>query len=520
MDLEKFICSLIKYHKPITEIEICSALKDQGLEYKGGVIVEVGQEKETKFSTGDWIVTPNNQIKQIKSISFGNYRFTDGSLYNIIDVDNKGHIWTIEDAKDGDVLAYNDGSLTIFRYRLSGLDAGLYMSHVLLTDKIEFKQTCAINNVHPATKEQCDTLTKAMTEAGYIFDFEKKELKKTEPKFKVGDWVTDGVSRCQICFIDDTQYWYSENCILGSIESIDKRYRLWTIGDAKDGDVLCSEQMILLFKKWEYTDWSFVIAYAGIDVLGQLQITNEHWLISNHAHPATKEERNLLFQKMKEAGYEWDAEKKKLKKIEPKPADNRESSFLTAERAKEVSPFMRSGFENESVGWSKEEEEYMRYLNTLVDNTASYEYSKKVKCFLKSLIPQPKQEWNEEDEDLLKCTINNLTELEQRFGKDYGKVGKCINWIKQKRWKKSLKTADLENSLCDIQDGYSDTSYEYRVLGEAIEFIRSTDDPHAWRPSDEQITWLYRAADDASKDSRMKQILNELLSDLKKLREG
>jgi hypothetical protein len=39
-----------------------------------------------------------------------------------------------------------------------------------------------------------------------------------------------------------------------------------------------------------------------------------------------------------------------------------------------------------------------------------------------------------------------------------------------------------------------------------------------WKPSEEQITWLYRAADDASKDSRMKQILNKLLSDLKKLR--
>ena len=39
-----------------------------------------------------------------------------------------------------------------------------------------------------------------------------------------------------------------------------------------------------------------------------------------------------------------------------------------------------------------------------------------------------------------------------------------------------------------------------------------------WKPSEEQITWLYQAADDASKDSRMKQVLNELLSDLKKLR--
>ena len=34
----------------------------------------------------------------------------------------------------------------------------------------------------PATKEQRDTLMKAMAEAGYAFDFEKKELKKIEPQ--------------------------------------------------------------------------------------------------------------------------------------------------------------------------------------------------------------------------------------------------------------------------------------------------------------------------------------------------
>ena len=139
----------------------------------------------------------------------------------------------------------------------------------------------------------------------------------------------------------------------------------------------------------------------------------------------------------------------------------------------------------------------------------------------------PNKEWGEEDEDLLKCTINNLTELEQRFGKDYGKVGECINWIKQRHWKKSLKTVDLENSLCDIQDGYSDTSYEYRVLGEAIEFIRGTD---PWKPSDEQMDAVKSAALDVAKfSSRSEQLMLEnepyykalvsLYNDLKKLRE-
>ena len=35
------------------------------------------------------------------------------------------------------------------------------------------------------------------------------------------------------------------------------------------------------------------------------------------AYPATKEQRDLLFKKMKEAGYQWDAEKKELRKIQP-----------------------------------------------------------------------------------------------------------------------------------------------------------------------------------------------------------
>ena len=36
-------------------------------------------------------------------------------------------------------------------------------------------------------------------------------------------------------------------------------------------------------------------------------------------YPATKDQRDLLFQKMKESGYEWNDEKKELKKIEQKP---------------------------------------------------------------------------------------------------------------------------------------------------------------------------------------------------------
>lgn len=148
------------------------------------------------------------------------------------------------------------------------------------------------------------------------FDYENANIKqkdfapKQEQKFHEGDWVVNRFGDVwHIDSFDKKNYQVSDekgNYNYFPISKQDEMHH-WTIQDAKDGDVLCSEQIIILFKKWEYnSDWNYVIAYAGIDITGKLQITNEHWLISNHAHPATKEQRDLLFTKMKEVGYEWD----------------------------------------------------------------------------------------------------------------------------------------------------------------------------------------------------------------------
>lgn len=146
---------------------------------------------------------------------------------------------------------------------------------------------------------------------------EQKSVDKIEPKhvpkFHEGDWVIGGLTKNeprQIAEVTEEGYKTTYGGWIGS--SFEKDLHLWTIQDAKDGDVICSGQIILLFKKWEDSDWNFVIAYAGIDVSGKLQITNGHWLIANDSHPATKEQRDILFQKMDEAGYEWDAERKEL----------------------------------------------------------------------------------------------------------------------------------------------------------------------------------------------------------------
>lgn len=99
-------------------------------------------------------------------------------------------------------------------------------------------------------------------------------------------------------------------------------FRQWTIYDAKDGDVLATEDK-------NFTT-PFVAIYQSIGDTVYDNITfNSHCFIGfdgnfyggeeghtiEDIHPATKEQSDLLFTKMKEAGYEWDAEKKDFEKL-------------------------------------------------------------------------------------------------------------------------------------------------------------------------------------------------------------
>jgi len=79
---------------------------------------------------------------------------------------------------------------------------------------------------------------------------------------------------------------------------------------------------------------------------------------------------------------------------------------------------------------------------------------------------------------------------------------------------------DIIVSRLEVDIEYWESRSKRRVDEDkrVINWLKSLKERYTWKPSDEQITWLYRAADDASKDSRMKQVLENLLSDLKKLR--
>ena len=169
---------------------------------------------------------------------------------------------------------------------------------------------------------------------------EQKSVDKVEPKFepqfKVGNWITDGYIYYKITEILDDRYiieskYDKRGAILFEYEN---RYHLWTIQDAKDGDVLVCDinkaeiggdveklpniiPTICIYHN-VVKDQDFIHTYCSLYNESSLIVSNSMYYNTfvYNIHPATKEQRELLFEKMREAGYELDAEKKELKKIE------------------------------------------------------------------------------------------------------------------------------------------------------------------------------------------------------------
>ena len=189
------------------------------------------------------------------------------------------------------------------------------------------------NAFHPATIEQCDRLFQKIKETDYKWNSEIKSLEKIFP-YNIGTkvWVKSdkehkyihtivGISR-NAC--GNLEYEVKEEKT-GIVVHYPKELLIpitkepqFKIGDiiqdAKDGDVLVDkDNNIGIFQKFEGIYWYSYI-YLGCDgKLRGFSIGGSHK--QTDVHPATKEQRDLLFQKIKEAGYCWNDKTKILERL-------------------------------------------------------------------------------------------------------------------------------------------------------------------------------------------------------------
>ena len=301
--------------------------------------VDNANKLEAKFKIGDWVVynrtDHSREVMQIYDIRDNRYYFNDNIHFSwsVKECDEKSHLWSIKEAREGDVLATESGWTCIFKALVNEETFASYcfmdstewfcgLGSECHTLKEEFVK--AYNGkIQPAKKEQRDLFFKRMKESGYVWNAETKVLKNLKSKFNIGDWIVSAngkvnqvisVDADNVDFdgytLDDGVYFSGTWC---------NSYHLWTIKDAKEGDVLSYETdegdlWIMLY--WSlYEPYEGHVHYHALLVNDKFTDKGTCCICIDDLKPATIEQHELLFRKMKEEGYQWDKNKKELIKL-------------------------------------------------------------------------------------------------------------------------------------------------------------------------------------------------------------
>ena len=281
---------------------------------------------------------------------------------------------------------------------------------------------------------------------------EAESVDKAEPKFKVGNWIVDkyGLTQ-QVLDFRGGIYTCTYNSFTTDCES---NYHLWNIQDAKHGDVLAYDTVVLIFDHLgTFENRPIIYSWYFADskkFYGMGTSDPDRWEVEGF-YPATKEQRDLLFQKMEEDGYEWDAEKKELKKIHVIDEGKSEMDYCFTK--------MMNG-EKVTTAWSEKDEKYIKDLFDYFTGGLSLKHTEEdIVDWLKSLKdkvqPQPKQGWSKWDELQYKAAYNLCENSGHTVTSDW------LKSIKQRiGWKPSEEQMHvLESAVSSLQSTALESLY-------------------------------------------------------------
>lgn len=384
----------------------------------------------------------------------------------------------------------------------------------------------------------------------------QKTTDKVEPKFENGQWIVWQDKYYKVNYNGCGYELVDQNGLSTSLEygTIDENAHLWDITkDAKDGDVLVygdnpndhHVEVIMIFKSLR----NELSLFTHFHIFDDTFRTDDWCDCGINIHPANKEQRGLLFQKMKEAGYEWDAEKKELKKIEQNPVEeiNGEDYGIDglwhAQQILERTLGKVEGYQSDDgilehnaaitavkklykqkpVEWSEEDNIKCEDLIKLIEEVETHIYEKDgfrdVKDWLRTIKdrvhPQPKQEWSEEDKGLQEDTLHFLEEYQHsdrcKDDEDMQNSIACYNWLKALHSRSNQEVDEQIETIAMHLDNCGNTA-----MAEILRSCNLRPQPH-WKPSDEQMHNLSEAAHCDCAFFNM-EILKGLYDDLKKLR--
>ena len=301
-----------------------------------------------------------------------------------------------------------------------------------------------------------------------LLEYAKKEQShadKIEPKFNVGDIISNGDSEVEIVSIDKNKYYVTN----GEIEN-----------DAN----ICN--WVIYFKvqeNWKLVDKSY---------------SEENENLPNQSKKWTEEDSRILHNVKAYIGY---------------AAGQR---GVKDELFKEANEWLDSL----PIGFIHNENYNEDMVALLIDelkqianrNNAPEQYKMEID-WLKSLRPHLKQEWSEDDEKMLASFLHKVEVCDLLSNKEIAWIRKKLKSVKpQFHWKSSEAKNETKNECPNYSEGYGcstsplkqcDTCPAYKLYNH-------------WKPSEEQMEALDKAKNCPANYYNVRLTLESLYNDLKK----
>lgn len=304
------------------KINIAELLKDcpKGMELYSPIFGEVYLDKIRPHLA--IVVTTNKERGDIKEEFFYDGRYgINGECMLFPSKDQQDWSKFQRPFKDGDVVTYKlRGSLIAFIYK-ERTSTMLVKSHFALYANnmgfcIDGDIALKEEEIVFATKEEKQKLFDAIKANGYEWNAEIKTLiRPVFSTFRKGDWVIDKqglVHQIKNVVENVTNHTFGYDIVGGGYFNDNSDVRLWTIQDAKDGDVLVAHECLVLFKK---LDGLNIKCYCTYHFMNNQSFYVDTLQNKDAFHPATEEEKEKLFQAIKDNGYKWNCETKTLEKL-------------------------------------------------------------------------------------------------------------------------------------------------------------------------------------------------------------
>lgn len=283
-----------------------------------------------------------------------------------------------------------------------------------------------------------------------------KSTDNVKPKFRKDDWAVSNLDRkarqiSEVHFDKHNSYYVVDGKSV-NLEEYDRLHHLWSIEDAKDGDVLIANihhweiggnienfpirvPTIFIYRDVK-TDNKNIHAYVSLFNNTTLDIYKSMYYIDDYGikdiHPTTEKQKELLFNKIREAKWYWNAETKELSQLKETKINNSKTNKhvnweLTDEQINTLEHFIRSLGESGHLSpYDKNTKIIYSLLKDLKNLTKTNRYIS----------------WNDYDKDMIKALILIFEANKDAYWKIEGKHNDVVKADEIIAWLESLKDND------------------------------------------------------------------------------